>query len=120
MRSPPEKRSRPRSGRRRHPALPAIVRYWSAMPGTKRLVRHLSVASVAIPGIIVLALLAASFGSRTIHAQDAGSTSNFVITFGGARIGAERVTVSRPGGAFKITMIGQIGPRSISSRPGSS
>jgi pimeloyl-ACP methyl ester carboxylesterase len=72
------------------------------MPGTKRLVRHLI--------LVVLALLPDSIGSRTIHAQDAGFTSNFVVTFGGARIGAERVTVSRPGGAFKITMIGQIGP----------
>lgn len=32
------------------------------------------------------------------------------MTFAGVRVGTERVTVSRPGGAFKIAMTGQLGP----------
>ena len=33
-----------------------------------------------------------------------------MLTFGGVRVGTESVTVSRPGGAFKIAMTGQVGP----------
>ena len=49
-------------------------------------------------------------GSRTFAAQEAASTSTFVVTYAGVRVGTERVTVSRPSGGFRIAMTGQIGP----------
>ena len=49
-------------------------------------------------------------GSRLLAAQEAASSSTFVVTFAGVRIGTERVTVSRPSGGFRISMTGQIGP----------
>ena len=55
-------------------------------------------------------------GGTDIHAaaaprtQDSGATYTFVITLRGARVGTESVTVTRPGGMFKISMTGQIGP----------
>jgi pimeloyl-ACP methyl ester carboxylesterase len=66
------------------------------MPGitTLRLVRHLSVGFLAV----------------FVAGQDAGSTATFVITLAGVRVGTESVTISRPGGAFKITTTSQIGP----------
>ena len=45
-----------------------------------------------------------------LEAQDVGTSSTFVLTLRGVRIGTERVTVTRPAGAFKISLTGQIGP----------
>lgn len=68
-------------------------------------VRHLSVA-----------LLVATIWTHTTDAspnvfsdgQDA-TTARFIVTLRGVRVGTEDVTVTRPGGMFKITATGQIG-----------
>lgn len=68
-------------------------------------VRHLSVA-----------ILAATICSQTIGASPTVAeapqvgTARFIVTLRGVRVGTEDVTVSRPGGMFKITATGQIGP----------
>jgi len=70
--------------------------------------RHLSVALLIAtiftrtPGAAPEAVLASA-----MTPQD--GTSRFVVTLRGVRVGTEDVTVSRPGGMFKITSTGQIG-----------
>src|SRR5678816_3028185 len=102
-------RSRPRSTRRRHPAPASIMRYLSPMPGMTALVRHLNFVRVA-SFCLLFVVLPLDSGSRTFAAQEAASTSTFVVTYAGVRVGTERVTVSRPSGGFRIAMTGQIGP----------
>src|SRR5262245_27843750 len=80
------------------------------MPGMIGLVRHLNVACVSLFTCLALftPFSAPSIGAWT---QDPPATaSTFVITIRGVRVGTESVTVTRPGGAFKISATGQIGP----------
>ena len=42
-------------------------------------------------------------------AEGQNGTARFIVTQRGVRVGTEDVTVSRPGGMFKITATGQIG-----------
>jgi pimeloyl-ACP methyl ester carboxylesterase len=67
-------------------------------------VRHLSVA------LLVATIWTHTTGASpnaVSEAQD--GTARFIVTLRGVRIGTEDVTVSRPGGMFKITATGQIG-----------
>ena len=54
--------------------------------------------------------------TQTIGASSAdvpapqNGTARFIVTLRGVRVGTEDVTISRPGGMFKITATGQIGP----------
>src|SRR3990172_9309173 len=91
------------------------------MPGIETLVRHLIPGKQAAWRVGILCSIAAvtlttRAGGTDIHAaaaprtQDSGATYTFVITLRGARVGTESVTVTRPGGMFKISMTGQIGP----------
>jgi len=73
------------------------------------LVRHLNFVRVA-SFCLLFVVLPLDSGSRTFAAQEAASTSTFVVTYAGVRVGTERVTVSRPSGGFRIAMTGQIGP----------
>lgn len=41
--------------------------------------------------------------------EDQDGTARFIVTLRGVRVGTENVTVTRPGGMFKITATGQIG-----------
>lgn len=67
-------------------------------------VRHLSVA-----------LLVATIWTHTTGAspneisETQNGTARFIVTLRGVRVGTEDVTVTRPGGMFKITATGQIG-----------
>jgi uncharacterized protein len=79
------------------------------MPGMTALVRHLNFARVASL-CLLLVVLPLDSGSRTFAAQETASTSTFVVTYAGVRVGTESVTVSRPSGGFRISMTGQIGP----------
>src|SRR6187455_3293691 len=67
-------------------------------------VRHLSVA------LLVATIWTHTTGasSNAISAAQDG-TARFIVTLRGVRVGTEDVTVSRPGGMFKITATGQIG-----------
>jgi len=67
-------------------------------------VRHLSVALLVVT--IWTHTTGASPNSFSA-AQD--GTARFIVTLRGVRVGTEDVTVSRPGGMFKITATGQIG-----------
>src|SRR6185503_2728972 len=79
------------------------------MPGMRTL-RHLNVASLVFIGPALATVVAGAGRALPDRSQDVPVTSTFVLTFGGVRIGTESVTVSRPGGAFKIAMTGQVGP----------
>src|SRR6187402_1136521 len=67
-------------------------------------VRHLSVA------LLVATIWTHSTGaSPNTLSGDQNETARFIVTLRGVRVGTEDVTVSRPGGGFKITATGQIG-----------
>lgn len=67
-------------------------------------VRHLSVA------LLVATIWTHTTGaSPNAFAEAQDSTARFIVTLRGVRVGTEDVTVSRPGGMFKITATGQIG-----------
>ena len=68
------------------------------------LVRHLSVA------LLVATIWTHTTGaSPTVLSEGQDGTARFIVTLRGVRVGTEDVTVSRPGGMFKITATGQIG-----------
>ena len=67
-------------------------------------VRHLSVA------LLVATIWTHTTGaSPNVLSEGQDSTARFIVTLRGVRVGTEDVTVSRPGGMFKITATGQIG-----------
>ena len=67
-------------------------------------VRHLS---VALLGVTIWTHTTGASPNRLSQGQD--GTARFIVTLRGVRVGTEDVTVSRPGGMFKISATGQIG-----------
>ena len=100
MRSRPSNSRRPRSSRGDQPAPFEMMRYWLAMSLTRVLARHLSV------GLLTVTTL--SLTGRAAGTPEQDATSRFFITYQGARIGAETVTVTRESDAIRISSSGQV------------